>query len=246
MGLSQFLGRDSSLDELEVVNDEPAAEKPGTRTDVEPSRRGRDRDEDGEEERPARRRREREEGDERSHRRRRREDEEDEEDTTPRRRGRGWRDAEGKTDTCGVISLIFGIVSVVCLFLGCCTCGFTYYAAVPMAGVGALLGFFGRTNLRVAGLVLNFLALVPAIAFTVLFAAGSGMATIGGLAGKNSTEGAGGGTPAKEYKLGEEIRFGDLGVTVSHAGVAGFTSTTPGGRQGFHEPEFVITIKLKN
>lgn len=73
------------------------------------------------------------------------------------------RDGEG-TDAPGVISLIFGCLAVLCLLMGCFTCGATYYAAVPFALLGGLVGFFGRGNMRVAGLLLNFLALIPAIA----------------------------------------------------------------------------------
>jgi DNA-directed RNA polymerase subunit RPC12/RpoP len=76
------------------------------------------------------------------------------------------------TDAPGVISLIFGSISVVCLLLGCFTCGASYFAAVPMAAVGAGLGFFGTGNMRVAGLTLNLLTLVPAVVLSVLLAAG--------------------------------------------------------------------------
>lgn len=67
------------------------------------------------------------------------------------------------TDAPGVISLIFGCLAVICLLMGFFTCGTTYFAAVPFALLGGLLGFFGRGNMRVAGLLLNFLALVPAV-----------------------------------------------------------------------------------
>ena len=78
----------------------------------------------------------------------------------------------------GVISLIFGCIAIVCLILGCCTLGITFYAAVPFATVGAIYGFFARGNLRVAGLVLNLLTLVPAIIVIVLFLMGIGMDSI--------------------------------------------------------------------
>ncbi len=50
---------------------------------------------------------------------------------------------------------------MVCLLMGCFTCGETYYTSVPLALLGFLVGFFGRGNMRVAGLLLNFLALMP-------------------------------------------------------------------------------------
>jgi hypothetical protein len=62
--------------------------------------------------------------------------------------------------------------------MGCFTCGITYYAAVPIAVTGAVLGYFGRDNLKIAGLTLNVLALVPAIILLALFM-GTGLATMG-------------------------------------------------------------------
>jgi hypothetical protein len=81
-----------------------------------------------------------------------------------------------RTDAPGVISLIFGCISVVCLLLGCVTCGVTLYAGTVFAALGAVLGLFGRGNLRVAGLVLNLLALIPAAILAVLL----GMGVLGG------------------------------------------------------------------
>lgn len=235
------------FDELPEASEDAVPPKPASHAEARPSQRRREGEDDEKEERPKRRRNS--DGDEGRRRGRARdrdeEGEEEDDDSPPRRRGWGRRNGEGKTDTFGVISLVLGIVSVVCLFLGCCTCGFTYYAAIPMAGAGAALGFFGRSNMRVAGIALNCVALVPAIIFTILFATGSGLASIGALAGKGTSR-TGNPAPAKEYNFGEEIRFGDLGVTVIYAGQAGFTSTTAGGRQLFHDPEFVITIRFKN
>jgi hypothetical protein len=74
---------------------------------------------------------------------------------------------QGGTDAPGVISLIFGCLGMLCLLFGCCTAGITYFAAIPFALIGGVVGFFGRGNLRVAGLVLNFLVLIPAIALVV-------------------------------------------------------------------------------
>jgi hypothetical protein len=81
----------------------------------------------------------------------------------------------GHTDAPGVISLIFGCLSVACLLLGCFTCGITYWAAVPFALVGGIVGFFGQGNMRVAGLVLNFLALIPATILLVMFVGMAGV-----------------------------------------------------------------------
>lgn len=47
-------------------------------------------------------------------------------------------------------------------------------------------------------------------------------------------------------ELNEEVRVDDMGVTVQSAKVVGFSSVTAGGRQMFHNPEFVVRLKLKN
>jgi hypothetical protein len=80
------------------------------------------------------------------------------------------------TDAPGVISLIFGCLAVVCLLMGCFTCGLTYWAAVPFGGVGACLGFLGRGNLRVAAVTLNLLALIPAVILLSMFLTGAAVA----------------------------------------------------------------------
>jgi HEAT repeat protein len=76
---------------------------------------------------------------------------------------------ESKADAPGVIGLIFGVLSLLCTALVCCTAGISGFVAIPFAVIGAGCSFFGRGNLRVAGIVLNFLALVPAIAVTAIF-----------------------------------------------------------------------------
>jgi hypothetical protein len=72
------------------------------------------------------------------------------------------------TDGPGVISLIFGCLAVACLLMGCFTFGLTYFAALPFALVGGGLGFFGKGNLRIACITLNFIALIPAVMLAVL------------------------------------------------------------------------------
>jgi hypothetical protein len=83
------------------------------------------------------------------------------------------RPRESGTDPFGVISLIFGSLAVVCMLMGCFTCGITYFAAAPFAAVGAGLAFFGRGNMKVAALVLNLVALVPAVVVFVMLITGS-------------------------------------------------------------------------
>jgi predicted RNA-binding Zn-ribbon protein involved in translation (DUF1610 family) len=82
------------------------------------------------------------------------------------------REVKQGTDAPGVISLIFGALAVVCMLMGCFTCGMTYFAAAPFAAVGAGLAFFGRGNMKIAALVLNFVALIPAVIVFILFAMG--------------------------------------------------------------------------
>jgi hypothetical protein len=116
---------------------------------------------DGEPPRPSRRRSSR----------RREADYEEDYDNRPVRRA-----DESGTDVPGVLGLVFGVVAVLCLLLGCFTCGMTYFAAAPLAAVGAGCSGFGRGNMRVAGLALNILTLIPGIVLfgMMLFGAGAG------------------------------------------------------------------------
>jgi hypothetical protein len=70
---------------------------------------------------------------------------------------------QGGTDIPGIISLIFGCVAVACVLLGFLTCGLTDFVAFPLALIGFVLGCCARGELRVAGLTLNLLALIPAV-----------------------------------------------------------------------------------
>jgi len=58
------------------------------------------------------------------------------------------RPRESGTDPFGVISLIFGSLAVVCMLMGCFTCGITYFAAAPFAAVRAGLAFSGVATSR--------------------------------------------------------------------------------------------------
>lgn len=49
-----------------------------------------------------------------------------------------------------------------------------------------------------------------------------------------------------EYEIGQEMRFGDLGVTVVSAKIASFTSTTAAGRPMTHNAELVVRLELIN
>jgi len=123
-------------------------------------------DQDDEPPRPSRRR---------SSRRRVTEEYEEDYDNRPVRRA-----DESGTDAPGVLGLVFGVVAVLCLLLGCFTCGMTYFAAAPLAAVGAGCSAFGRGNMQVAGLALNILTLIPAIVLfgMMLFGAGAGAITL--------------------------------------------------------------------
>jgi DNA-directed RNA polymerase subunit RPC12/RpoP len=92
-------------------------------------------------------------------------------------RGRPRR-RPAKSDGLGLTSLILGVVAVACLPLGCLACGATYLVAIPVALAGAALGFFASGGLKVAGLVLNFAALAPAIVLALLFLLGAGLGAV--------------------------------------------------------------------
>lgn len=101
----------------------------------------------------------------------------DEEEIPRQRREKASREGDG-TDAPGVISLIFGCLAMLCALFGCLTfvvagyvaVGFAVmaYVAVPFALIGGLVGFYGKRNMRVAGLLLNFLAVIPAVFVTVI------------------------------------------------------------------------------
>ena len=88
------------------------------------------------------------------------------------------RRSREETDVFGVVGIVLGIVAVVCLLMGCFTCGMTYFAAAPLAAVGTGCSAFGRGNMRVGGLVLNILTLIPAIALLGMMLFGAGMGAI--------------------------------------------------------------------
>jgi hypothetical protein len=97
-------------------------------------------------------------------------------DGDDRRRYAGARESE--TDVPGVLGLVLGVLAVVCLVMGCFTCGMTYFAAAPLAAVGAGCSAFGRGNSRVAGLALNIVTLIPAIVLFMMMLLGIGAAAI--------------------------------------------------------------------
>jgi hypothetical protein len=132
-----------------------------------------DSDDDEEDDRPRSRRRDRDEEDDDDDDRPRRRgrfgrDDDDEDDDRPRRRA---APAQGGTDTCGILSVVLGAVALVLIPVGCC-CAPTIYVAVPVAVVGGALGMWGQGALRVIGLVLNILAVLPAALLTVLLIVG--------------------------------------------------------------------------
>jgi hypothetical protein len=106
--------------------------------------------------------------------RRKREYEEDDDDYPSRRHA--WRPSypfrEDNTDAPGVISLIFGCLSVVCMLMGCFTCGLTYGQPCPSRWPGLFSVSSARGNLRVAGVTLNLIALIPSVILLIIFQAG--------------------------------------------------------------------------
>lgn len=132
-----------------------------------------------------------------------------------------------QTDAPGVISLIFGVLSLLCLFMGCFTCGITYIAAIPMSGIGAGVGFLGKGNLRVAGLVLNILTLIPAVIISMFMLIVMAIGTAGGaLESAKATERDKPRPPATDKEevtytdasAGKPIRVGLVEVSVKDIG----------------------------
>jgi hypothetical protein len=68
-----------------------------------------------------------------------------------------------EADRVGAVSLMVGAVAASCLLLGCFTCGLTYWVAAPIAAGGAVCAVFSHSKLRVVGLVLNLLVMIPAV-----------------------------------------------------------------------------------
>jgi hypothetical protein len=83
------------------------------------------------------------------------------------------------TDVPGIVALIFGIVAIICLFLGCIIPLVPYIIATCLAMAGLLLSFFGKGGFKVAGLTLNGLTLAPSV--LLLFCCGFGFAGLVGL-----------------------------------------------------------------
>lgn len=67
------------------------------------------------------------------------------------------------SDPAGTISLILGIITVISLPFDCFTCGIGYWITAGLAIIGIILGIFGRGGMRIVGILLNTLALIPAI-----------------------------------------------------------------------------------
>lgn len=88
------------------------------------------------------------------------------------------RASANETDVPGVVGLVLGVLAVLCLLFGCFTCGMTYFAAAPLAAIGTGCSAYGKGNMRVAGLVLNILTLIPAVVFFGLMVFGIGVGAL--------------------------------------------------------------------
>lgn len=77
-----------------------------------------------------------------------------------------------RTDAPGTVSLIFGVLALILLVFGTlfsCLGGFLLYPfALLVAVIGLFLAFFAQGNLRVAGITLNALVLLPAAIAAVI------------------------------------------------------------------------------
>jgi hypothetical protein len=66
-------------------------------------------------------------------------------------------------DLPGAIGLGLGVAAAFCLLAGCFTLGLTYWVAAPFAAAGAGCAAFSRSRLRLIGLAINLLLLIPAV-----------------------------------------------------------------------------------
>lgn len=82
------------------------------------------------------------------------------------------KEEKASVDAAGAISLVLGILALVCLVMGYFTRGYAYFAAVPVALIGFGLAFLGKGSLRIADWALNFLVLLPAAVVLALHLAG--------------------------------------------------------------------------
>jgi hypothetical protein len=52
--------------------------------------------------------------------------------------------------------------------------------------------------------------------------------------------------PVIETSVGKEVRIGDIGVTITRAGISGYRSTSPSGHPLEHQPDFVVALDFKS
>jgi hypothetical protein len=103
----------------------------------------------------------------------------DDDDEAPSRPQTGERkfvylrkDERSSTDAPGMISLVFGLVALICMGMGWFTQGWTYYAGAGLALAGFGLAFLSKGNLRIADSTLNVMVLLPSIVLVTLLLAG--------------------------------------------------------------------------
>ncbi len=143
------------------------------------SGRKRDEEKDAEDDRPRRSRSQQDEEEDESRRKRSRHDDDEE----PARR-RPPVASQG-ADVCGIISVVIGGVSIVLLPIGCC-CGPLWFGVIPLALAGCILTIWARSTMRIIGLILNILAILPSIALCILIIVGVTLpAAMNGGAGGN-------------------------------------------------------------
>lgn len=101
-------------------------------------------------------------------RRRRDEPDEEESDEPPRPENRPAPSGAAEADVPGMLSLACGLLAAVCAVATCFGFDAAPWLALVFAGVGVVLAFNGRQDFRRAGLGLNLLAAVPAVALLVM------------------------------------------------------------------------------
>lgn len=84
---------------------------------------------------------------------------------------------ENKPDPAGTVGVMLGSLAILLLMMTCFTWGISYCLCIPTAIFGLIVSVFARTQLRVIGITLNVISLLPAVvllAISLLFAAAAG------------------------------------------------------------------------
>jgi hypothetical protein len=85
------------------------------------------------------------------------------EDGRSHRREAALAEDAADADRIGALGLALAALSALSLLMGCLTLGLSFWAAAPFAAAGAGCAAFSHSRLRVVGLAVNLLLLIPAV-----------------------------------------------------------------------------------